>query len=179
MPFIPHNQTDKKTMLDVLGIKSATDLFNEIPDELKHKAQNAKVHPLLEQPLSECEVTRLMQDRAPKNNPNKSFLGAGAYSHFIPAAVWSIASRGEFLTAYTPYQAEASQGTLQVIYEYQSLMTELMSQEVCNASVYDGATALAESILMSIRIKKNRANNILVPESLHPLYRHMHISWYY
>jgi glycine dehydrogenase subunit 2 len=171
MPFIPHHQTDQETMLDVLGIKSATDLFNEIPNELKDKAQNAKIHPLLEKPLSECEITRLMQDRAPKNNPNKSYLGAGAYPHFIPAAVWSVASRGEFLTAYTPYQAEASQGTLQVIYEYQSLMTELMSQEVCNASVYDGATALAESILMSIRIKKNRANNILVPESLHPLYR--------
>ncbi len=169
MPFVPHSEEETQQMLDYLKIDNINDLFDEIPAELLDA--NPKIHPLLEKSLNESETTRLMQDRAPSIDPNKSFIGAGAYHHFIPAAVWSLTSRGEFLTAYTPYQAEASQGSLQLTYEYQSLMANLMSLDVCNASLYDGATSLAEAILMCLRIKKNKANKVLVPDSLHPNYR--------
>ena len=169
MPFIPHSSEETQKMLDYLKIDNINNLFDEIPNELLDA--NPNTHPLLEKSLNESETTRLMQDRAPKIDPNKSFIGAGTYNHFIPAAVWSLTSRGEFLTAYTPYQAEASQGSLQLMYEYQSLMANLMGLDVCNASLYDGATSLAEAILMCLRVKRNKADKVLLPDSLHPNYR--------
>jgi glycine dehydrogenase subunit 1 len=118
------------------------------------------------------ELNRLMGERARQDSGMLCFIGAGAYEHHIPAAVWDITTRGEFYTAYTPYQAEASQGSLQLIYEYQTMTASLMGLEVSNASLYDGATALAESILMAVRLasKKNQTK-ILLPRSVHPLYR--------
>jgi glycine dehydrogenase subunit 1 len=117
------------------------------------------------------EVARLMNERAAADGRPLSFIGAGAYEHHIPAPVWAITTRGEFYSAYTPYQAEASQGTLQLIYEYQSMMCALTAMEVSNASLYDGASALAEACLMAIRA--NRASNsrrVLVPRTVNPIY---------
>lgn len=165
MPFIPHTEDDIQSMLSAIGASSVADIFDEIPKALPEAALSH-----LPKGLSEGELTRLMMDRAPIAKPGKCFIGAGAYEHFIPSAAWDITTRGEFYTAYTPYQAEVSQGTLQVIYEYQSMMTALMAMEVSNASMYDGATALSESILMTVRLTRGKAKKILVPESLHPHY---------
>src|SRR6185436_15632124 len=121
--------------------------------------------------LNEMDVTRLLKERAAMDGTPLNFAGAGAYEHHIPAAVWQIVGRGEFYSAYTPYQAEASQGTLQLIYEYQTMMTRLTGMDVSNASMYDGATAVAEAVLMAERSKKKGSRRVLVPESLHPAYR--------
>ncbi len=167
MPFIPHTSEEIRKMLAVIGVNTIDDLFDEIPDNLKVKKING-----LPKALTEMEVSRLMVERAAKNSNALCFIGAGAYEHHIPAAVWNIAARGEFMTAYTPYQAEASQGTLQLIYEYQTMMASLTGMDVSNASLYDGASGLAEAILMSVRInKKNPSKNILVPSTLNPSYR--------
>jgi glycine dehydrogenase subunit 1 len=113
-----------------------------------------------------------MQSRARKDGHGVCFIGAGAYDHHIPAAVWQITTRGEFYSAYTPYQAEASQGTLQLLYEYQSMMTALMDMDVSNASLYDGATGVAEAILMAIRgNRKSKSKRVLMPRTVHPAYR--------
>lgn len=167
MPFIPHTEQDLAHMLETLNVSDLQALFDEIPESLRLTS------PLDMLPaLDEASLTRLMQTRAKRDEVSCSFLGAGAYDHYIPAAVWELVGRGEFMTAYTPYQAEASQGTLQVIYEYQSMMCRLTGMPVSNASLYDGASALAEALLMSVRgNKKNRSNLILVPENLHPHYR--------
>lgn len=164
MPFIPHNQNDIDQMLKIIGANSIDHLFDEISAEIPTTELSN-----LPAGLSEGEITRLMLDRAPHYKPGGCFIGAGAYEHDIPAAVWDIATRGEFYTAYTPYQPEASQGTLQLIYEYQTMMCELMCMEVSNASLYDGASALAEAVLMALRIKNSP--KILVPDNLHPFYR--------
>jgi glycine dehydrogenase subunit 1 len=118
----------------------------------------------------EAEITRLMHARAEQDGRFRTFIGAGAYEHHIPAAVWQIATRGEFYSSYTPYQAEASQGTLQVLYEYQSMMTALTALDVTNASLYDGASALAEAVLMAVRAHKS-SRRVLLPRSVHPRYR--------
>lgn len=167
MPFIPHTDQDLSHMLETLGVDSIDALFDEIPEALRLS------EPLdLLPALDEASLSRLMTARAQRDEVKCSFLGAGAYDHYIPAAVWEIVGRGEYMTAYTPYQAEASQGTLQVIYEYQSMMCQLTGMAVSNASLYDGASALAEALLMSVRAnKKNRSGLILVPENLHPYYR--------
>lgn len=166
MPFIPHTPDEIEAMLATIGVKSIKQLFDEIPASLsKAKLEN------IAEGLNEWEITRLMNECVPHSYPGSCFLGAGAYEHHIPAAIWEIVGRGEFYTAYTPYQAEASQGTLQVIYEYQTMMANLMGMEVSNASLYDGASALAESVLMAIRIKQNRGKRVLVPMTLHPNYR--------
>jgi glycine dehydrogenase subunit 1 len=120
--------------------------------------------------MSEMAVARLMQERASQDGFWSSFIGAGVYEHHIPAAVWQITTRGEFYSAYTPYQAEASQGTLQLIYEYQTMMTRLTGLDVSNASLYDGASALAEAALMAVRTHKS-SRRVLVPKSVHPIYR--------
>jgi glycine dehydrogenase subunit 1 len=113
-----------------------------------------------------------MQERAREDGLPLCFLGAGAYEHHIPAAVWQLATRGEFYSAYTPYQAEASQGTLQLLYEFQSMMTALTAMDVSNASLYDGASGLAEAVLMAVRAnRKTRSRRVLVPRALHPAYR--------
>jgi glycine dehydrogenase subunit 1 len=116
------------------------------------------------------EIARLMQTRATQDGTYLNFIGAGAYEHHIPAAVWEIVSRGEFYSAYTPYQAEASQGTLQLLYEYQTMMASLTGMDVSNASLYEGASGLAEAVLMAVRAHK-KARRVLVPKTVHPVYR--------
>ena len=166
MPYIPHTQFDVEAMLEVIGVESIDDLFDEIPDGLADRGLE-----VLPSGLPELEMLQVMQERASMDEGNVCFVGAGCYDHHIPAAVWDITSRGEFMTAYTPYQAEASQGTLQLIYEYQSMMTQLTGMEVSNASVYDGASGLAEAILMAVRANKtNKSGKVLYAESLNPDY---------
>ncbi len=166
MPFIPHSEADVSAMLKTIGVARIEDLFDEIPAALKID-QLKQVPP----GLNEMEVTRLMKERAAQDGTPLNFCGAGAYEHHIPAAVWAIVSRGEFYSAYTPYQAEASQGTLQLIYEYQTMMARLTGMDVSNASLYDGATALAEAVLMAERCVKKGPRKVLVPKSVHPAYR--------
>src|SRR5512134_4094685 len=165
MPFIPHTEDDTREMLAAVGVAAIDDLFGEIPPGLRADAL-AGMPPA----LSEMEIARLMHERAARDGAWLNFIGAGAYEHHIPAAVWQIATRGEFYSAYTPYQAEASQGTLQLLYEYQSMMVSLTGMDVSNASLYDGASALAEAVLMSVRAHKS-ARWVLIPATVHPLYR--------
>jgi len=167
MPFIPHTEDDIKAMLDAIGIDSIDQLFDEIPAELR--SSGLKTVPPR---LSEMEVTRLMRDRAKQDGQALCFAGAGAYEHHIPAAVWELTTRGEFYSAYTPYQAEASQGTLQLLYEFQSMIAALTEMQVANASLYDGASALAEAVLMAVRAnRKSKSKRILMPRTAHPRYR--------
>ena len=167
MPFIPHTEEEVRQMLDAIGANSIEDLFDEIPAELRSFSLDG-----IPEGLPEMEVSQLMHERARKDSDAHCFIGAGAYDHHIPSAVWEVATRGEFYSAYTPYQAEASQGTLQLLYEYQSMMSALMAMDVSNASLYDGASALGEAILMAIRAhRKSKSKKILVPKSLHPAYR--------
>ncbi|MDS4031283.1 MAG: aminomethyl-transferring glycine dehydrogenase subunit GcvPA [Candidatus Contendobacter sp.] len=167
MPFIPHTPADVEAMLAAIGAPSLEALFDEIPPALRIGPL-----PALPEGLNELQVTRLLEARAADAPRPLCFLGAGAYEHHIPAAVWEIAGRGEFYSAYTPYQPEASQGTLQVLYEYQSMMASLTAMDVSNASLYDGASALAEALLMAVRANRNaKSKRILVPRTLHPLYR--------
>lgn len=165
MPFIPHTPDDVSTMLGAIGAKSIEDLFDEIPPSLKAGKLND-----VPEGQSEMAVARLMQERASQDGFWSSFIGAGVYEHHIPAAIWQITTRGEFYSAYTPYQAEASQGTLQLIYEYQTMMTRLTGLDVSNASLYDGASALAEAVLMAVRSHKT-SRRVLVPKTVHPIYR--------
>jgi glycine dehydrogenase subunit 1 len=165
MPFIPHTADDVAAMLGAIGASSVEDLFDEIPPALK----TGKLQDVPEG-QSEMAVARLMQERASADGFWSNFIGAGVYEHHIPAAVWQITSRGEFYSAYTPYQAEASQGTLQLIYEYQTMMTRLTGLDVSNASLYDGASALAEAVLMAVRSHKT-SRRVLVPKTVHPIYR--------
>lgn len=164
MPFIPHTKDDISAMLAEIDVKSVNQLFDEIPAHLHVQQLN------LPEGLSELAITRLISDRATEHKPGTCFIGAGAYEHHIPAAVWDIATRGEYYSAYTPYQAEASQGTLQLIYEYQTIMCRLLGMDVSNASMYDGATALVESVLMAVRIKRGKARRVLVPSNIHPIH---------
>jgi glycine dehydrogenase subunit 1 len=166
MPFIPHSEADVRAMLKTIGVQRIEDLFDEIPAELKIERLQG-----VPDGLNEMDVTRLMKQRAAQDGTPLNFCGAGAYEHHIPAAVWAIVSRGEFYSAYTPYQAEASQGTLQLIYEYQTMMTRLTAMDVSNASLYDGATSLAEAALMAERCAKKGPRRVLVPTSVHPAYR--------
>jgi glycine dehydrogenase subunit 1 len=167
MPFIPHTESDIRTMLDAIGVRSIDDLFDEIPLELRTRGLDG-VPPA----VNEQEITRIMEDFAARDGRALCFLGAGAYEHHIPAAVWAITTRGEFYSAYTPYQAEASQGTLQLIYEYQTMMANLTALDVSNASLYDGGSALAEACLMAVRAhRKSKSARILLPATLNPTYR--------
>ena len=167
MPFIPHTEAEIKQMLQTIGADSIDDLFDEIPAHLRIDGL-----PGVPEGMNEMDITRLMQKRAGKDANAVCFVGAGAYEHHIPAAVWQITTRGEFYSAYTPYQAEASQGTLQLIYEYQSMMTALTAMDVSNASMYDGASALAEAVLMAVRgNRKSKSRKILIPTTIHPMYR--------
>lgn len=167
MPYIPHTPEDTKAMLERIGAQDIQALFNEIPDAL-HYAGLQKIP----SGLNEMEMLAEAQKLAHKNQNGICFMGAGCYEHHIPAAVWDIASRGEFLTAYTPYQAEASQGTLQLLYEYQTMICELTGMDVSNASMYDGATALAEAILMAVRVNKHsKTSRVLIAGTIHPFYR--------
>lgn len=166
MPFIPHTESDVREMLAAIGAPSIDALFEEIPATLRIKSLAG-----IPEALTEMEVGRLMQQRASRDGRPLNFLGAGAYEHHIPAAVWAIVTRGEFYSAYTPYQAEASQGTLQLLYEYQTMMASLTGMQVSNASLYDGASALAEACLMAVRAhRKSKSARILVPAALNPTY---------
>lgn len=167
MPYIPHTPEDIRAMLASIGVSKTADLFDEIPSELLY--EELKNIPA---GLSEMAMLQEAQNMASKNQTGLCFIGAGSYEHHIPAAVWDITSRGEFLTAYTPYQAEASQGTLQLLYEFQTMIAELTGMDVANASMYDGATALAEAVLMAVRLNKHsKSNRILVAGTVHPFYR--------
>jgi glycine dehydrogenase subunit 1 len=165
MPFIPHTPEDIRAMLQAIGVDTIDQLFDEIPGKLRTNALAG-----VPEGLNEMEVTRIMRSRAERDGTYSSFIGAGAYEHYIPAAVWQIATRGEFYSSYTPYQAEASQGTLQLIYEYQTMMASLTGLEVTNASLYDGASALAEAVLMAVRVHRG-ARRVLAPRSLNPVWR--------
>jgi glycine dehydrogenase subunit 1 len=166
MDYVPHTNQEKEQMLGEIGVESVESLFSVIPVELRKDA------PHLPGALSEAELIGHFKGLGKRNgdtNQYNSFLGAGAYDHFIPSVVNALASRGEFLTSYTPYQPEASQGTLQALYEFQTLICELTGLDVANASMYDGATALAEAALLAIR--HTERNKILVSRTVHPEYR--------
>jgi len=167
MAFIPHTREDVESMLAAIGVDGIEQLFDEIPANLRLAGLAG-----VPEALSEMEIGRLMSERARLDGRPLCFIGAGAYEHHIPAAVWAIATRGEFYSAYTPYQAEASQGTLQLLYEYQTMMASLTAMDVSNASLYDGASAMGEACLMAVRAnRKSRSLRILVPTTVHPHYR--------
>lgn len=169
MPYIPHTDAEVTAMLATIGAASIDALFDEIPPQLRAGALD-QIPPR----ASEMEVSRLMQQRAALDAETLCFAGAGAYEHHIPAAVWELTTRGEFYTAYTPYQAEASQGTLQLLYEFQTMMAGLTAMEVSNASLYDGASALAEAVLMAVRSNRHsKSKRVLCPASVHPFYRNV------
>lgn len=166
MPFVPHSPDEIREMLDVIGVESVGDLFAEITEDLRPKSFD------LPAGKSEMDVLAHMERLSMKNMaPHSSFLGAGFYDHHIPAAVDALSMRGEFYTAYTPYQPESSQGTLQAIFEYQTAVCRLMGMECANASVYDGGTALYEALMMAVR--KTKRSKIVVSEALNPIYRVM------
>jgi glycine dehydrogenase subunit 1 len=166
MPFIPHTAADTRAMLDAIGARSIEELFEEIPAALR-----ARTLGRIPEALNEMQIGRLMSERAALDHRALSFIGAGAYEHHIPAAVWAIVTRGELYSAYTPYQAEASQGTLQMIYEYQTMIASLTGLDVSNASLYDGASALAEAALMAVRAhRRSKSARILVPRTVNPTY---------
>ena len=167
MPFIPHSQTDIEQMLASIGIDDTETLFDEIPSSLRVKGGLG-----IPEGMNELQIREKMQSFSEQDRGVLCFAGGGAYDHHIPSAVWQLATRGEFYTAYTPYQAEASQGSLQIIYEYQTMMCRLLEMDISNASMYDGATALAEAVLMAIRSnRKIKTRKILVPANLNPAWR--------
>jgi glycine dehydrogenase subunit 1 len=172
MPFIPHTDKDTEEMLAAIGASSLEDLFDEIPEDLIIESLDG-----VPDAMSEMAVRRLMQERAAKDGAPLCFIGAGAYEHHVPQAVWDIATRGEYYSAYTPYQAEASQGTLQTIYEYQSMITELTGLDVSNASLYDGASALAEAALMAVRAnRKQKSRRVLLAPGVNPGYEKVAVA---
>jgi glycine dehydrogenase subunit 1 len=166
--FTPHTDAERIEMLKVIGVKNIEDLFKDVP--ASHRYPNLN----LPSAMSEMEITAQLQELAAANASTRdmvSFLGAGAYQHFIPAAVDALLQRGEFFTAYTPYQPEIAQGTLQAIFEYQSLIAALTGMDVSNASHYDGATAAAEAVIMAYHNFREKRNKILVAPSVNPQYR--------
>jgi glycine dehydrogenase subunit 1 len=163
MPYTPHTDEQVKQMLDVIGVQNESDLFSSVPKELQISGID------LPEGLDEFTTFEKFKSIAAKNVTNKTiFMGGGYYDHIVPSAVDALSGRSEFYTSYTPYQAEASQGTLQALYEYQSMICELSGMDVSNASMYDGASALAESALMAVRI--SRRNKILIDGGINPTY---------
>jgi glycine dehydrogenase subunit 1 len=167
MVFNPHTDADRTAMLEAIGVDFVADLFEPVSPRIRF--------PVLDLPpaLTEMDATERLGDLAERNlapKAGRSFLGAGAYHHFIPATVDQILRRGEFYTAYTPYQPEVAQGTMQVIYEFQSMVASLLGLEVANASIYDGATALAEGVLVAMSSAKQR-RKVVVSGTIHPAYR--------
>jgi glycine dehydrogenase subunit 1 len=172
MPFNPHTPKDVGDMLAAIGAKTIEELFDEIPKELRIESLAG-----IPDALNEMQTGKLMMARAAQDGMPLNFIGAGAYEHHIPSAVWAVTTRGEFYSAYTPYQAEASQGTLQLIYEYQTMISSLTGMEVSNASLYDGGSAVAEASLMSVRAhRRSRSQRILVPTTVHPHYRKVAVA---
>src|SRR5215470_8677414 len=165
MRYLPKSPAERQEMLSAIGVKSINELFECIPE--RYRLREALKLP---GPLSETEVISYFQDRAKENSFGyTSFLGAGVYNHLRSVITDTILLRGEFLTSYTPYQAEITQGTLQAIFEFQTLMCQLTGQEVANASMYDGSTATTEAVLMAERLTGR--GRVLVAKSLHPEYR--------
>ncbi len=168
MPYVPHTEADRREMLAEIGVDSVEDLFSDVPEEVRFPELR------LPPPLSEMEILRELREMAERNadlDHYACFLGAGAYNHFVPSVVNHVIGRSEFYTAYTPYQPEISQGTLQTIFEYQSMVCALTGMEVANASHYDGATALAEAALMAVRVSREKRQKIIVSPAVHPEYR--------
>lgn len=166
--FTPHTQQDVEVMLKSIGVEKIEDLFAEIPEKFRYPKLN------LAPRLTEMEVRDELESIASANGSTKellSFLGAGAYDHYIPAAVDNLLQRGEFYTSYTPYQPEISQGTLQAIFEFQSLICQLTGMDVCNASHYDGATAAAEAMILTDSHFRGKRNKFLVSRAVNPQYR--------
>ncbi|MEE8400193.1 MAG: aminomethyl-transferring glycine dehydrogenase subunit GcvPA [Desulfobacterales bacterium] len=167
MRYLPHTSEDIAAMLEVVGVNSMEDLFSMIPQDCRFTEPFQ-----LPQPLTEWELNDHMRELSASTAvgpTSKVFMGAGSYDHYIPAVVSNLLGRSEFVTAYTPYQPEMSQGTLQAIYEYQTLASRLLGMEVANASLYDGASALAEALLMAVRVK--RTTTVAVSSLVHPHYR--------
>ena len=167
MPYIPNTNDDRRAMLDAIGVKNIDELFEMIPGDLR-LGRGLDLPPA----MGELELSAHMGRLAAKNTPAGSgacFLGGGCYDHFVPALVDFVAGRSEFYTAYTPYQAEASQGSLQAFFEYQTLVTQLTGMDVSNASLYDGAGAAVEAVLMAVNT--TRRNRVVVLDSVHPEYR--------
>ena len=162
MKYIPHTAEDLRDMLDVVGVNSLDELYNEVPHKLKLLCELN-----IPQAQSEIEIRRQLERAAGQNRTLICFAGAGAYDHYTPSVIPYITSRSEFSTSYTPYQAEISQGTLQYIFEYQTLMADLTSMDISNASMYDGATATAEAMLMCVAASKKR-NQVLISSTFHP-----------
>lgn len=162
MKYFPHTKEDIEQMLAVAGLKSMDDLYAEIPEQLMFNREFA-----LPEAMSEAEIRRFFAGLGGKNSPLVCFAGAGVEDHYSPSVINAIIQRGEFLTAYTPYQPEISQGTLQYIFEYQSMITELTGMDVTNASMYDGTTATAEAMMMTVAAAKKR-NKVLVSETINP-----------
>ena len=166
--FTPHTESEKEAMLRTIGVKSLEDLFQDVPAQHRFPRLN------LPEAMTEIEVMAELQDLASANESTRDlacFLGAGAYNHYIPAAVDSILRRGEFFTAYTPYQPEISQGTLQAIFEYQSLISALTGMDASNASHYDGATATAEAVIMAYSNFRGRRTKVILAPTINPQYR--------
>jgi glycine dehydrogenase subunit 1 len=166
MRYLPSAPSEDRALLDAIGVQRAEDLLGGVPSELRLKRElNLPGH------LSEQEVLRQLEALAARNTPFQArFLGAGAYDHFVPTAIDMMVSREEWFTAYTPYQPEVSQGTLQHIFEYQTLICDVTGLEVSNASLYDGGTSTVEAALMAVRLQKKR-NTILISQGLHPHYQ--------
>ncbi len=163
--YLPKSQADREAMLKAIGARSIDDLFAPIPAEYRLN-RDLKVP----RQMAESEIVDWFRERSRENgDAYTSFLGAGAYAHYRPVIIDSLISRGEFLTAYTPYQAEVSQGTLQSIFEFQTMICELTGMEVANASMYDGSTAATEAVLMAARVTGR--NGVVVARSVHPEYR--------
>src|SRR5512144_3064124 len=169
MTYIPISPKERDAMLGTIGAKTLDDLFKDVP--AKHRFPQLELPPA----MTEMEAAAELSDIAASNENVRgdliSFLGAGAYNHYIPSVVDHILRRGEFYTAYTPYQPEISQGTLQGIFEYQSLMAALTGMDVSNASHYDGATATAEAVIMAQSQFRGKRKKVLVSPSVHPQYR--------
>ena len=168
MSYTPHTESDRAKMLAEIGVESIGDLFLDVPESVRYP--ELKLPP----PMSEAEILRELRAMSEENadlDHYACFLGAGAYNHFVPSVVGHVIGRSEFYTAYTPYQPEISQGTLQAIFEYQSMVCALTGMDVANASHYDGATSLAEAALMSVSISRGRRRKIIVSPTVHPEYR--------
>lgn len=168
MNYIPNTDADRAEMLATVGVASVADLFHDVPE--KYRFPELKLPPA----LSEMEVLRELQAMADENDDLtrvSCFLGAGAYNHFVPSVVDSLIRRGEFYTAYTPYQPEISQGTLQAHFEYQSMICALTGMEVSNVSHYDGGTAVAEAVIMALQVAKGKRCKVVLSPTLHPEYR--------
>ncbi|MFB0537730.1 MAG: aminomethyl-transferring glycine dehydrogenase subunit GcvPA [Anaerolineae bacterium] len=168
MSYVPHSDADRQAMLAEIGVESVEELFVDVPEAVRYPEVK------LPRPLSEIEILAELQAMSERNadlNHYACFLGAGAYDHFVPSVVGHVTGRSEFYTAYTPYQAEVSQGTLQTIFEYQSMVCALTGMEVANASHYDGATSMAEAVIMALAVGRGKRRKVIMAPTVHPEYR--------